>query len=225
MRPAISIAVPTSNMQKREYLFARLLDSLWHQTFQNFEVVITDNSDDSVIEKICQYYSGGIRYYRNPIKGMAQNTNEAIRRSTGELIKILYADDLLAHDKSLLKIINNFQGNWLVTSCTHMRLGNNYTQDNHTPHWSDDIHTGNNTIGSPSVLTILNDHPLMFDENMQWLLDADYYKRMYKEYGPPTILKDVNVILGLHPDQMTNTMEEERKLSEYNYMMKKYEKV
>lgn len=210
-------------MKRREHLFVRLLESLWSQVYQDFEIVITDNSDDDVIKNLCEQYKTGIRYYKNPIKGMAQNTNEAIRRSKGELIKILYMDDFLSHNKSLLKIVNNFEGQWLVSACTHIRLGDNFTQGVHYPEYSDDIHTGHNTIGSPSVLTILNDNPMMFDEEMTWLLDCDYYKRMYAEYGEPTYLKDINVILGLHDGQATNTMGDERKVFEYNYMMKKYE--
>lgn len=214
-------------MKQREHLFIRLLESLWKQTYQNFEIVVTDNSDDVVIESICSYYKTGIRYYRNLIKGMAQNTNEAIRRSNGELIKILYMDDYLAHDKSLLKIVNSFADDdyWLVTGCTHIKLGDNFTQNLHYPSYSEDIHTGNNTIGSPSVLTIRNDHPMMFDENLTWLLDCDYYRRMYEVYGEPTIIRDVNVILGLHPSQATHTMGEERKEMEYQYMLNKYANV
>lgn len=218
----ISIAVPTSSMKHRQHLFVRLLDSLWTQTYQDFEVVVTDNSDDDVIESICQFYKGGIRYFRNPIKGMAQNTNEAIRRSKGELVKILYMDDYLAHEKSLIKIINNFEGQWLVSACTHIIEGNSFTQTIHHPTYSDDIHTGHNTIGSPSVLTIKNEHPIFFDETMTWLLDADYYRRMYDKYGLPTILNDINVIIGLHEGQATNTMGDERKLQEYEYLKNKY---
>lgn len=218
----ISVAIPTSSMVDGEGLFMRCLNSLWNQKFQNFEIIVTDNSDDSKIEDICNYYKTGIRYYRNPIKGMAQNTNEAIRRSRGELIKILYMDDLLAHEKSLQIIVNRFVGNWLATACTHNKAGENFTQSIHYPSYSQDIHMGKNTIGSPSVLTIKNDDPMFFDEKMTWLLDCDYYKRLYDRFGDPMILSDINVVIGLHDGQATNTMGDERKLSEYNYLIEKY---
>jgi hypothetical protein len=57
---------------------------------------------------------------------------------------------------------------------------------------------------------------------MTWLLDADYYKRMYEKYGDPVILKDVNVVIGLHPGQATHLMGDERKVFEHNYITKKY---
>lgn len=217
----LSIALPTSDMRNREYFFGRCLDSLWSQSFQDFEIVVTDNCEDSGIENMCKYY-GGIRYFKNPRKGMAQNTNEAIKKSSGKLIKILYMDDFMAHDNALREIVHNFEGNWLVTGCTHQEFGESYTHSIHTPSYSKDIHTGNNTIGSPSVLTIKNDNPLLFDEEMTWLLDADYYKRLYEKYGSPTILRDVNVVIGLHKWQATHTMGEARKVQEYEYITKKY---
>ena len=79
--PKMSIAIPTHGMENKQFFMKRCLDSLWNQTFQDFEIVVTDNSDDDDIKEICDFYRTGIRYYRNPIKGMAQNTNEAIRKS------------------------------------------------------------------------------------------------------------------------------------------------
>jgi len=218
----ISVAIPTHSMKHGDYFLTRLFESLWNQTFQDFEIIVTDNSDDDVVKNICKLYKTGIQYFRNPRKGMAQNTNEAITRSRGELIKIIYMDDYMAHDKALLRIVNHFDGHWLVSSCAHIKMGENFTHSVHTPYYSKDIYTGNNTIGSPSVLTILNDEPLLFDEAMTWLLDADYYKRMYDRYGEPIILKDVNVIIGLHDGQATNTMGDERKIFEHNYINQKY---
>lgn len=217
----LSIAVPTHQVEENYLLFARLLDSLWTQTFQDFEIVVTDNSDDDSIKNICDYYKTGIHYLRNPIKGMAQNTNEAIRRSKGKIIKILYMDDYLNHDYALEEVVDNFKGGWLVSGCTHTLTGED-TFDQHHPSYSDDIITGKNTIGSPSVLAFENKSPLFFDENMTWLLDCDYYYRLHQRYGPPTIIGDVGVVIGLGEHQLTNTMGEERKLQEYEYIKNKY---
>lgn len=216
----MTVCIPTSDMADKYNLFKRCLDSLWNQSFQDFEIVVTDNSEDDVVEKICNWYQTGIRYYRNPIKGMAQNTNEAIKRSEGQLIKILYMDDYLAHDDALTFIWNIFTKGWLVTGCLH-----DYKGKIHNPHhamYNNKIYTGNNTIGSPSVLTIENKNPIFFDEKMTWLLDCDYFHRLHERYGEPTILDDLNVIIGLHEGQATHTMGEDRKAREYEYITEKY---
>lgn len=216
----ITLAIPTSDMKDKEFFFTRCLNSLWEQSFQDFEIVVTDNSDDDTIETLCKYYGGGIRYYRNPIKGMAQNTNEALRQSKGELIKILYMDDYMAHPNALKKILTHFEGNWLVSGCLHDDGLEVFKP--HVPHYSSDIHTGHNTIGGPSVLTIRNQDVMFFDETMTWLLDCDYYRRLFDRYGEPAILKDKNVIIGLHPSQQTHLMGQQRKNDEYLYMQEKY---
>jgi glycosyltransferase involved in cell wall biosynthesis len=217
----ITVAIPTHDMADKEILFGRCLESLWMQTFQDFEVVVTDNSEDNVIYDICKWYNTGIHYYRNPRKGMAQNTNEAIKQSKGELIKILYMDDYLVHTHALERMVNKFDGQWLVTGCNHTITGEEHF-NNHIPKYSHDIHTGNNTIGSPSVLVIKNENPLLFDEEMTWLLDCDYYKRMYEKYGEPVILKDILVCIGLHPGQATHLMGDARKLQEQEYITRKH---
>jgi len=216
----ITVAVPVHGMDNKEFFLKRLLDSLWSQTFQDFDIVVSDNSDDRILGDICDYYKTGITYLQNPRKGMAQNTNEAIKASKGTLIKILYMDDFMAHDKALQRIWDNFSGHWLVTGCSH--CVDNYIDNPHKPVYSDDIHLGNNTIGSPSVLTILNQTPLLFDEEMQWLLDCDLYKRYHNLYGEPVILNDINVVIGLHDGQASNLMGDERKLQEKAYIQNKY---
>lgn len=217
----ISVVIPTHGMKNGEYFFRRCLDSLWNQSFQDFDIVVTDNSDDDKIERICEWYRTGIHYYRNPRKGMAQNTNEGINRATGRLIKILYMDDYMAHNKALENIHRHFKGEWLVTGCAHSRDGIEKIRP-HFPEYNSDIHIIN-TIGSPSVLTIKNDVPLLFDEELTWLLDADLYKRYHEAYGNPTILEEINVIIGIGQHQMTYELTDERKLQEEVYVKTKHE--
>src|SRR3990167_6565185 len=211
----MSIAIPTSGMKNKEFFFTRCLESLWNQSFQDFEIIVTDNAPDNEIKTICDWYKTGIRYYRNPNTSMAQNTNAAIKKSEGELIKILFMDDFMAHDDALMNITNHFKGEWLVTGCSHTEgaIKNSVRFGVHFPEYNEQIHL-TNTIGSPSVLTVRKNTALYFDENLTWLLDADLYRRYYDKYGLPTILKDVNVVIGIGSHQATNTMGETRKLQE-----------
>lgn len=221
----ISVAIPTHEMKDADFFLRRSLDVLKRQSFKDFEVVITDNSDDSVIQNICSDYEDviDIKYWRNPSKGMAQNTNAAIRVSQGELIKILYLDDFFAHENSIQEIVDTIGDyHWLVTGCVHAYKGGEHERP-HYPRYSDDIHLGNNTIGSPSVLTIKNEDNIFFDENMTWLLDADYYRRLYDKWGNPRFLKTTNVVIGLGDHQVTHILSDERKVLEYIYMKHKYE--
>lgn len=218
--PKLSVVVPTHDMEGKDYFFKRCMESLWLQSFQDFEIVVSDNSEDDVIKDICAYYFTGVRYSKNPRKGMAPNTNEAMKLAKGNLIKILYMDDFLNHQDSLGSIVKHFKGNWLVTDCLHFD-GFKYF-NHHIPEYNNEIHFGKNTIGSPSVLTIKNEDILLFDENMTWLLDCDLYKRLYERYGAPKVLNDRNVVIGVGEHQATNVMGDEVKLKEHDYMIHKY---
>lgn len=167
----------------------RCLKSIEEQSFTNYEIVMVK------------------------VGKMAETTNACIKRANGELIKVLYLDDMLAHKDALRDIVENFKGDWMITG----------TDNNPYPYWTDDIGMGNNKLGSPSALTIRNDNPLMFDERMSWLLDCDYYKRMYDRYGEPEILDGTNVIIGIHDGQMTNILTDKDKADEEDYLNTKNE--
>jgi len=184
----LSIVIPIHKMEGGAGFLWRSINALTEQTFQDFEIIITKAGK------------------------MAENTNAGIRRAKGELIKILYLDDCLAHKDALKDIVDNFTGNWLITGA----------DNNPYPYYTDDIEFGNNKLGSPSCLTFRNGLDMYFDEKMSWLLDCDFYKRMYEKYGEPIILDGAGVNLGIGSHQMTNLLSEDIKNEELNYLIKKY---
>jgi len=220
----LSVAIPTHQIERSGYFFKRCLDSLWNQTFQDFEIVVSDNSNNDVIEDICAFY-GGIRYFRNPPKGMADNHNEAIRRSQGELIKLLQMDDFMVDEDSLQEIVGNFEDKdwWLITGCLHIK-NNGDLYNYHESIWNDRIYTGDNTLGSISTLTIRNKSPMLFDESLSWVVDCDLYKRYYDKYGLPKMLKTANVVIDVGTHRLTRTLSDELKRKEMDLLTQRYDK-
>jgi hypothetical protein len=134
-------------------------------------------------------------------------------------------DDFLYSKRSLEHIADNFdlnKDNWLVTGCIHTKdLIHFY--DPIYPHYNDRIHHGINTIGCPSVLTVRNEHHLLFDNDLLWLNDCDYYKRCYTAFGPPKIVKEISVANRISIHQVSNTLANKTlKEREYEYILKKY---
>lgn len=146
---------------------------------------------------------------------MAENSNAGIKRAHGEFIKILYLDDYFTYREALEDMVSYMKDEeWGIVG----------THNNMLPYWTDDIEKGNNKLGSPSALIFRNRHEnLLFDESMSWLLDCDLYKRMFQKLGKPFIIPGNYVTLGEGPHQMTHILTNEEKLSEHNYMQKKYE--
>lgn len=194
----VTIVVPFSWMKNWEKYLARCLKSIEVQTFTDYEILL-------------------LKY------GKAGEThNELFRRAKGELIKVLHVDDYFTDAGSLQSIVDHFGefDYWQASGCWHDD-GNKIFHP-HKARYSQDIHTGNNTIGAPSVLTFRNDLGVFFDESLVWLVDAQLYRELYDRYGPPHILDEYPVTIGLHPGQMTHEIPEELKLDEYNIMVKRY---
>jgi glycosyltransferase involved in cell wall biosynthesis len=94
MPPLVSICTPTYN---RPDFLERAIRSCLSQTFQDFEIIVTDNSTNDLSEKmILRLNDPRIRYVKNEKNlGPCGNTNRATALATGKYIKFLMDDDLL----------------------------------------------------------------------------------------------------------------------------------
>ena len=94
--PKISIIVPMYNT--KEKFFKGLIDSVIAQSYSNWELCLADGSPKQN-ENFKKYYEKDerIKYkFLGENKGIAGNTNEAIKMATGDFIALLDHDDLLA---------------------------------------------------------------------------------------------------------------------------------
>jgi glycosyltransferase involved in cell wall biosynthesis len=223
-----SILIPTYDMAKVGHLFlAHSFDKLCAQEFKDFEVVVSDNSENDMNKLVCDKYADflDIKYVRNlEKKGCSANLNFGMKQCTGEYIKFLFQDDFLLNEYSM-KIIDNHireQDDWIVTACEHSMDGITMMRPFY-PMYNDSIHLGNNTISSPSVLTIRNKDVIEFDENSRWLLDVDYYKRLYAKYGEPRIVNAITVVNRIGAHQVTSSLITDNIIKyEYEYMKNKH---
>jgi glycosyltransferase involved in cell wall biosynthesis len=206
-----------------------LFNSLLKQTYTNFEIIISDHSKNNDIKDLCLLWKTklNISYYHNPnnVGEFSPNLNNCLKLSHGDIIKILFQDDFLLDENSLEIQLVHLLGNdnyWSATACAHTNDGINIFRP-HYPKYHDNIHYGENTIGSPSVLMFKNKDIIEFDENIFWLVDTDYYKRLYEKFGFPSICNYITVIIREHSNQVSNTLATEKiKQKELNYIIKKY---
>ena len=224
MTMKISVCIPVYEQKGLGLGFLKHnLDMLARQTFKDFEVVVSDNSTYFIrerMESLCKEYPF-VNYFHNPVKGISVNTNNAIKQAKGELIKIIFQDDFLYDENSLQEVVDNFKGDWMVSACEHSPDGKTMVRSFY-PSYNANIHLGNNTISSPSVLTIKNDNPLLFDENLTMLMDVDYYKRCYEKYGEPTILNKINIVNRIGEHQISLNISSVQMGEELEYIKKKY---
>jgi UDP-glucose 6-dehydrogenase len=93
----ISIVIPFHWMENWPQMMERCLKSIEAQSFKDYEVVLIKHST------------------------MPVTSNRVIESAKGELVKVLYMDDYLAHGNALQEIVDNFseKTQWLVTGCLH----------------------------------------------------------------------------------------------------------
>jgi len=97
--PRVSIGLPVYN--GADYL-ANALESLARQSFDDLEIVVSDNASSDRTPEICRDFAAGdarIRYHRNERNlGAAANYNAVFDRARGEYFKWASHDDVVAPD-------------------------------------------------------------------------------------------------------------------------------
>lgn len=104
--PRVSILIPTHN---RPDYFEIALKSALEQSYENLEVVISDNSDDELTrERITPYLTDKrIKYHREPGLTALNNFAKCLELASGEFVNFLMDDDIFHPDK-ISRMMNYF---------------------------------------------------------------------------------------------------------------------
>ena len=190
--PLVSICIPA--FQEPEY-FLRCLQSIHIQDFQNFEIIVTDDSPTDSISKICQkdVFQGRLKYFQNtqPL-GSPENWNEGLRKASGKYIKILHHDDWLAFPRSLGTLVSLLEDSPeadFAFSATTSWFSEGKICSHHQPTAAQlrDLEKDprvlvfGNFIGAPSVTIHRRKETAQYDSRLKWLVDSDLYMRILQE--------------------------------------------
>lgn len=90
----ISICIPAYNA---ESFIKETLESVLNQTYQNIEIIITDDcSKDQTVSIINSFSDKRIKFYQNEKNlGVEGNWNKALKLANGKYCKMMGADDIL----------------------------------------------------------------------------------------------------------------------------------
>lgn len=117
----ISIVIPYHG---RLSLFKETLESLRKQSFKDFEVVISDDTNDTEnIKMLIDSYSDlHIKYVKSSINlGAISNTLQGINNASNNFIHILHTDDILSPNciQFEQELINKYPGNLFINHIHH----------------------------------------------------------------------------------------------------------
>lgn len=106
----MNFSIITCTYNSAEYL-QKNIDSVKNQSFQDFEHIFIDGfSTDGTMEIIKKYqqeFSGSVKLFQYPPKGISNAMNKGIFHASGEYINHLHADDSF-YDNSVLKNTSDF---------------------------------------------------------------------------------------------------------------------
>ena len=212
-RPLISICIPA---YKRLKYLKRLLHSIEIQDFNNFEVVITDDSgNDDIIKNYLDEsnFSFSLIYVKNNIPlGSPKNWLESFKYANGEWIKIMHDDDAFSSASSLSdfsKNINNdvdviFSGFQVFDESTTTTKDLSISQSRFNKLIKNPFRLfSSNELGHPSVMIFRKSIPETFDERFTWIVDWEYYIRLLKNHKVKFIPKPL-VVISKNETQLTN---------------------
>lgn len=186
----ISIVIPTYEQRGLgANMLARLLETIKQQTLQPFEVIVSDNSKDYIIDQVCAKFHGlPIIYRRNPVIGHCENFNFALDLVRGTHVKLMCQDDLF-YQRSALQLFASalVQHHWVVSSSIHIdergrtlfRKNVRYDPDQ----WDKNI------TGMPSVIAY-RVNELRFDTRLRTYCDLWLYRQLYNKFGMPGFMRE-----------------------------------
>ena len=231
--PKVAICIPT---YEKPELLERLLDSIVNQSYDNYFIIVTDNSETKSVEKVIgQVNNLKIWYWHNECQlGAAGNTNKAINKAIekgAELIKIMYQDDWFSETEALKKMIEKlmqekldivFTGSWEVYDsytkeriCSYDEIGKIVKDEG--------VLFRANLLGAPSGM-LFKPCECRLDITYTWLLDVDFYLRLLKGKKLGYIYEPL-ISIGHDGEQLTDYYSQNPLLilEETNRQYKKYE--
>lgn len=223
--PKVSVCIPAYEMNGQGATFLAVsFEALRAQDFDDFEVVISDQSRDMAVYDLCEVWRDRLTirhiWNRDAPRQASANVNSALDEAKGEILKVLFQDDYLCATDALSQIHNTLhsgQAKWLLT-------GSGVTRDGSTierpmiPKLTEKLHFGKNTVSSPSVLAIRQECTDRFDTDLIWLMDVEFYRRLWTVYGAPAIVEEVLVANRLHDGQVSAGIDRALKARELDHV-------
>lgn len=193
----ISICVPVWEFRGKgiEYL-SELLDSMLKQSYQDFEVVISDHSEDFAIRDFVMEHQLKDRttYVRcERLRGVAHsaNCNMALDNASRDIIKIMFQDDYFFDNDALKIMLDEIKGDvkWVAAATWHIK------DEDRSKLFGLAIPAISNTHEKPPFLrlgcptnSMFVKNPARFDENLIWKMDIHFYQTMWHYLGNPNII-------------------------------------
>lgn len=190
----ISICIPTWDYYGHgPLLMQKMFSSLENQTNKNFEIIISDQSTSDNIEYFLSQNKHDlmVKYFKfEPYVPYIENLNNAIKESSGEIIKPLFQPDFVLSDNMIQDLFDAHSETkcWCALRHNHCNWDATNFHNERIPYYDANTLVGINRISSPTVISYDSSFREMFDGKLKMLSDCEFYHRLKMEFGEPRIL-------------------------------------
>lgn len=217
MAPRISVCIPTYNYAN---FIPYAIESVLNQSFADFEVIIQDDcSNDNTEEVVAGFLSDRrVKFDRNARNlGLAANWNVCLRKSQGQYIKYVFADDFLASKDALSEMVRLLDAdrdislaasarNIIDTQSLVLRVESSFHKNLVSPGTNiirKCLYERRNLIGEPTAVMFRKDHAERgFNGEYQHLLDIEMWFHLL-EKGKFAYIDVPLCAFRVHPAQKT----------------------
>jgi len=221
-----SVCIPTYNSVK--YL-KRLLNSLFSQSFFDFEIVISDDSTTDEVMNFCsEIEDHRIRYFKHKsLRTATENWNYALQNAKGKYRMLVHHDDYFYNEYCLEEIYQNcigsgekdayflgFKNENLQKRCFYNQFVFKSIKDEPSKLLFV------NYLSAPSCLVLHENVKINYDSNLKWLVDVEFYKRLFLNYSLISYLPEIKMVIGGGDERITNSISKNEILYEYFYLSK-----
>ena len=232
--PFISICIPT---YKRAGLFIKLLESIAIQSFKDFEIIVTDNSDDDTVQMVAENFQEilPLQYIRNiPAVTAAQNSNKAMSLAKAPWVKLMHDDDWFSSANALQLFAHAAQHSgkdFIFCASNQVYMDSHISETEKLEGRRLEMFTDSyfslfylNLIGHPSVVMHKKDDAILYDEQFNWVQDIDFYLRYHTAHGAFEYLPEALVNIGKSSAQDSHKYYKNPlvELPEYFRLLEKY---
>ena len=167
------------------------IDSVYQQTYNDWEIIFWDNASDDDSAKVAKSYDKKLKYFLAPSNtSLGEARNIAIRKASGKYVAFLDCDDKYFPEK-LTRQVNMMENNQcalcygsvIVINDDGAQIRKNIVTDKHG-HILDQLLL-KYEINMPTVMirrNILTENSLSFDSKLQFSPDYDLFMRIAAEH-------------------------------------------
>ena len=217
-----SIIIPTYNNLD---LFKRAVDSVLMQKNISYEIIVVDDSTNNYIEShVKKTNQPPVRYYHNqPSKGAVANWNFGLSLAKGKYVEILHHDEALANEYILWKVKQQFEtthshaviANYKVLIEGVIKKEHPIKKHLYTVFIKHPILLFLSNLLGPCACVFIENYKIdHFDEKLHWLVDVDWYYRIFKNRKISMLAPNL-VIASIHghKGQITKSLDIQTEVS------------